>query len=342
MIVIKDTLLRAFEGDRYSINKLCSYFRNVALAYLKTKTKEHRLLLNLLYTDLEDLALDCIADLFQKEGESLPQLEAYFQDHALAQMDEAKLVSEIRRLVFSKVNEGLYRNYKSFDPSLSKIIRNLKRTLEEEKVPGVSYNRSSSQIELDGVNKRNKPVMPEEWLEIKLSAELKHIGNSVEALEQLKYILQRNEQYAASVQLVAFAIILRKSFAYQLEEQEATKKSIAEMNFRQEEIKTFIALSIEKLKPQLAKTYVQSGKLTAFTLEKYVKAVSDILVSEFSEKSSREGHFEHVEYHFPEITYRGYRQTHRKFIEYLTQKIRQEFLLTLKKEEYFSKNSVWQ
>ncbi|MDI6803591.1 MAG: hypothetical protein QME58_07065 [Bacteroidota bacterium] len=39
---------------------------------------------------------------------------------------DEEILSHLRRLVFSKVNHGIYRQYSEIDPSLSKILRNIK------------------------------------------------------------------------------------------------------------------------------------------------------------------------------------------------------------------------
>ncbi|MEX0721402.1 MAG: hypothetical protein WD059_12090 [Balneolaceae bacterium] len=85
----------------------------------------NKLLLQYHYKDIDDLALDCIADLFGREGDCLTEIESYFPKEQLSELKESEVAIKLRRLVFSKVNEGLFRNYRSFDPSLSKIIRNI-------------------------------------------------------------------------------------------------------------------------------------------------------------------------------------------------------------------------
>jgi hypothetical protein len=333
----KNTLILALEGNDRAISKLCDYFRRVAVAYLRTKAKRNNLLLGYLYKNIDDLALDCIADLFGKEGDCLSQIESYIDKQEVVELKESEVEAKIRRLIFSKVNEGLYRNYSKFDPSLSKIIRNLKRTLDEEKVVGASYNSAQGDIEFDAVES-GLPIIPDELLEIRLSPVISEIQNMVDAVEQLKIILNREDAYQSKIPLVAFAVILRKTFAYQLDAEGAkTAKSRIKKEFVVDEIQTFIDKGIEKQKKQLHKTYVETGKIDAKQFEKYLLVVREILSEDLIGQSPREGYFEHFEFYFPEVSYLRYRAEYRKIIEYLTKKVREEVILYLKNEENFSK-----
>ncbi|MCP9291478.1 hypothetical protein [Gracilimonas sediminicola] len=337
---IKDTLISALQGDKHSINRLCDHFRRISVAYLRTKANRNNLLLSHLYKNIDDLALDCIADLFGQEGDCLSQIEGYLDDTEIEKLKESEVATKLRRLIFSKVNEGLYRNYRNFDPSLSKIIRNLKRTLDEGKVEGARYDSNTGDIEFE---EKDKPRanMPEEILEIKLSSALSRISNTVDAVQELKNILIEEREYSSKVSLVSFAVILRKSFAYRLEMEEKDKLGNSMSLYKERELHTFIKNCIATERVQLFQTYVSSGKINEKHFEKYLLVVKDILVADFIKHSPREGYFEHFEFYFPEISYERYRDEYRKIIEYMAKGIRQRLLLVLKNEENFSKFDLW-
>lgn len=334
---MKHTLLLAIEGDKRAAKKLCDEFRRIAVAYLRTKASRNNFLLQYLYNDIDDLALDCIADLFGREENCFTQLEAYLSKNEIEGLKKSEVFTKIRRLVFSKVNEGLYRNYQKFDPSLSKIIRNLKRTLEEEKVDGAFYNTGTGEIIFDD-QKPYLPDMPDEILEIKLSGCLSEIQNTVDAVKQLRDILVYQEEYSLKVPLVGFAIILRKVFAYRLEMEGDNPKSPI---FNEEELHVFVERSIEKQKNTLIKTYVHSGKIGKNHFNNYLLAAKDIIKADFIKDSPREGYFEHFEFYFPEVSYRRYREEYRMVLEYLVKKIREQLILEIKNEEKFSKRLNW-
>ncbi|SMO50676.1 hypothetical protein [Gracilimonas mengyeensis] len=336
---LKNTLVQALEGDERATVRLCNHCRRVAVAYLRTKVKHDDFLLQHLYSSVDDLALDCIADLFGRKGNSLFQIEEYMDRAECSVMTEPEVVSKIRRLIFSKVNEGLFKNYRSFDPSLSKIIRNLKRTLEEGKVEGGVYDSNTGEIEFVDFIRIQKPNITDEILEIRLSGRLSEISNSVEAVYQLKSILEFEVGYSAKLSLVNFAIVLRKSFARRLNIKEDIVYQKSDL--RADEINEFIEQSIIELKPQLFSTYVDSDKLHPIHFEKYLQAVKDILESDFVKKSPKEGYFEHFEFYFPEVSYGRYREEHRTRLEYLVRKVREFLVSELKREEYFSRFRRW-
>lgn len=334
---MKHTLLLAIDGDKRAAKKLCDEFRRIAVAYLRTKASRNNFLLQYLYNDIDDLALDCIADLFGREKTCFTQLEAYLNKNEIEGLKESEVFTKIRRLVFSKVNEGLYRNYQKFDPSLSKIIRNLKRTLEEEKVNGAFYNTDTGEILFDD-QKPYLPDMPDEILEIKLSGCLSEIQNTVDAVQQLRDILVHQEEYSSKVPLVGFAVILRKAFAYQLEMED--EKPVSTL-FNEEELHAFVERSIEKQQKTLLKTYVHSGKIGKNHFNNYLLAAKDIIKADFIKDSPREGYFEHFEFYFPEMSYERYRETYRQILEYLVKKIREQLILEIKKEKIFSNKRSW-
>lgn len=332
---IKDSILDSLNGNERSIKRLYDECHRIAVAYLRTKRSRHDLLLKYLYRDINDLALDCIADLFCQTDCKLEQFETFFDRDILRDQADEEVFIDLRRLLFSKVNEGLFRNFQKFDPSLSRIIRNLKRTLEEEKVCGARYDSKNSSINF-GSDKLNLPSIPNEILEIRLSARLSNIQNTVDAVNELKSILSDDDRYALKYNLVGFAVILRKTFAYQMEmEDEQELKS----TYNEMELNRFLVTSISLLKTQLFKTYVVSKKLSASTFDKYLQTTRSILESEYVKESVIEGYFEHFECHFPEVTYEEYRLDHRKTLEYWVKKVRDRMIYEVKKEENFSRYS---
>lgn len=337
---LKYTLLSALDGDERSVKLLCDHSRRISVAYLRAKAHQNHFLLDHLYGDIDDLALDCIADLFGMEGGCLYQIEEYFDRSELETLNESEVTTELRRLIFSKVNEGLYRNYSHFDPSLSKIIRNLKRTLEENKVKGASYNSSTGVIEFEDTVE-GKPVIPDEILEIKLSSSLTDINNTVDAVHELRMILNNEEGYASRFPLVGFAVLLRKTFAYQLEMEEHDKGKNLKNGYGDNELRVFIVNCISKEREKFYRTYVRSEKIDEKYIDNYLYAVRDILMADFVEPSSREGYFEHFEFYFPEISYGRYRKKYRKILEYMVKSIRQRLVSEIKKEENISRLKWW-
>jgi len=74
-----------------------------------------------------DLAYDCMGDLFRRDDRgSLVQIRAYFASLEISNTTETEMLMHLRRLVFSAVNQGIYRLYRQADPAFGKILRNIK------------------------------------------------------------------------------------------------------------------------------------------------------------------------------------------------------------------------
>ena len=85
-----------------------------------------------------DLALDAISDLFERDVEGrFIRLIRYFEDQDYRSCDERELWTLNRRLIAGTVSDALFRNYRESDPSLARIIRNLKRGIQQSDVLGL-------------------------------------------------------------------------------------------------------------------------------------------------------------------------------------------------------------
>ncbi len=103
---------------------LCHAF---AVASINSKIAGGTLRREFIGMNSRDIAFDCIADLFQRgENSTMVQLQTHFKRINFDTASNQELLTHFRRLVFSKVNNGLFRIYNEVDPSLGKIIRNIK------------------------------------------------------------------------------------------------------------------------------------------------------------------------------------------------------------------------
>lgn len=332
----KEYLTSALNGDERATTELCLICKQIALAYLRAKSKRMHFLLQYLYRDADDLALDCIADLFGSEEKCLGQIRDYFRTEELNELSEGETENKLRRLVFSKVNEGLYRNYKSFDPSLSRIIRNLKRSLEENKAEGVYYNASKGRI-IAGESSDRLPLIPDELLEIKFTGRIAQVNNSVDALNELKELLNSQTLYRKEVNLIGFAVSLRKIFARQFELEENGYTEPAS-GYNSEEIEEYIQRSIAKQRSAFLNTYVHSGKMHEHEMDRYCRVIRSVLSASYAAASENEGHFEHFCEVFGDAEYEDYRRNHRKIIEYMLKKVRSQLISDLRQEAKISRN----
>jgi hypothetical protein len=94
--------------------RLC---HKIALIYLRKKVRSGRLKPTFFGLPLEDLASDAIADLFKRDERGVyVKLLSYFGSPGWENKSEGELEGATRRLVFSQVNQALYRVYRETDP----------------------------------------------------------------------------------------------------------------------------------------------------------------------------------------------------------------------------------
>ena len=125
---IKRTIHRCVRNsyNRSYINHLISHCFNVAVTSLRIKSGSFKSFM-IREENLEDLAWDFIADLFQKNDKrELIVIKEFFEGRHVDSMKDSEISLELRRLVCSKVEDNVFRFYGEKDPSLKKIIRNIK------------------------------------------------------------------------------------------------------------------------------------------------------------------------------------------------------------------------
>ena len=94
-------LIRAVAGEapsRTSVNEFTFLCRKIAVVFLRKKVSLGRLYPETFGVSIDDLALDCIADLFiQDDNGTLLQISAYFQGISLDDTTDEELLSHVRR-----------------------------------------------------------------------------------------------------------------------------------------------------------------------------------------------------------------------------------------------------
>ncbi len=326
--------------ERTAVTNLIHESHRFALAYLWQKARQQHLLSDMFRLSMEDLALDCIADLFQRDDAGrFAQLVGYFGSIEWQKMDEEDLYIALRRLVFSKVNEGLFRRYREADPSLAKIIRNLKNAAKS--TSGLKVERrkqemwiiaESDDAESDDAEQTSLPVAPVEILEAHL---ISHLSNAnCDTLRQvtqgfIEFVTQHT-YYNNAFPLTSFAQIVRSAFV-----------RIGEVVGEHEEEEVFVTGQVARaidvvasaVQADMHASYVGKGKVDAATYEAYFFAVQDILASQFvNDAAPVDSYLEALEAYIPHLTNDAYRTHHRHILEYLVKISRNRLFDYLKDE----------
>ena len=300
---IKEKLGLLLEGKHPNSSELAKYCKNIALAYLKKKVSAGNHYILNLSNSLNDLAWDCIADLFERnEKGRFVQFETYFEDENLNNLSEADVHMKLRRLVFSKVNDGLFRNFGIFDMSLSKIIRNLKLAAAKHDVPvdrlgtdnylffGVKVTEISS-----------KPIFPPEFLEVRLTNRLHVNMETPEVLKELEEIFVEQDQYQNRYPIVHLARVIRRSFI-NLHGKHKTFRKVENPIISKDKLTDFLKLSLEQCRNCFRETYVEKGKIDANSLVKYITCIENILQHHYiADSEVGDSYYDHFSEVFPEV-----------------------------------------
>jgi len=114
------------------LTEFVNLVQKISLSYLKYQEvigKHIRWERNKNVTELEDLALDCVAGLFMRndEGEFI-QFKKYFERSSanILDIENAEIMVLLRRLIIKKTKQELSRIFKERDPEGAKIVRNIK------------------------------------------------------------------------------------------------------------------------------------------------------------------------------------------------------------------------
>jgi hypothetical protein len=308
--------------------------KNLALSYLQTKVNRGKLDPKHFGIPLDDLALDCIAPLFERNDRGrFVELVSYYGKGNLPTFSGEELLGATRRLVFSKVNEELFRLYRENDPSLSNIIRNIKIALRFSRtvIPVMRNNewwiQPISLIHAQDV----LPVMPAELIEARLLSQLERRYDLRHILQLVSAILEEQDLYQKRYPLVGIALVIRSLMVRSLTLAESVESPGAEIS--PEEISRFIHTSIEKTRTAMKASYVGKGKVSEKTFEAYFDCVEEILDTEYvSDNGLDLSYFDVVRKRMSELSVEEYRCHHRAYLEYLVRLTRLNLLESIKGE----------
>ncbi len=322
--------------ERAAVNKLVDECYRLALAYLQKKARSGYLLPQLFGLTLEDLALDCFADLFQRDARGrFNLLDQYFASVKWQEMDDQDLYIVLRRLIFSKVNEGLFRRYREADPTLAKIIRNIKDAVKaDSRLQLERYNGSAWLIvgNVDEVELSGAPIAPVEVLEAHLIAHLCQSASSHELVSSFVEFVAEHPYYCNAYPVTGFAQAIRAAYVHVGETSEEASAA-QEQLLRPEEVEQAIEQATQRVQTVMHDSYVKKGKVHVSTFETYFHTVRDILTAQFVRDAMPVGsYFDALKTYIPSLSRGSYSQDHRNILEYITKLSRSQLLVYLKNQ----------
>ncbi len=305
----------------------------LATAYLRRRSHAGRLDTSLFGISLEDLALDCVAELFRRDDDGrYVQLESYFDSPTRKGNDEAALEIALRRIVFSAVNEGLFRRYRELDPSLGRIIRTIKRHVASGGLLELDRDQSLPVLTLSDAKKEGRalPWMPQDLLEIHLHHALSGDVTVDTVLDVVADILRSEGQYAPSIPVTEVALAMRsvltRLHASDVEE-ECDPEQACESKDLSSVVRAHVEACTEEVMENMEELYVKGRGISPVLYRAYFKTAEDVLVMNYVDPSApQESLRVSLCRHIGEVPSKAYRKQHQAILEYVVKLTQRQLL----------------
>lgn len=323
------------EADHGEVRRLIHIAWKIALVYLRQKRSSGQLDTSHFSVGLEDLALDCIGPLFERDEHGrFVELNRYFSSLRDEVRSDREIARRFRQLISSRLEQELFDLHGAADPSLSRFIRNIKRAARNSDAHHLERRHGDLWViweEPEGPDEEHaRPVITSEILEMRLLPHLEPNITGPEILDAAGSILAHHEDYQPELPVTLLAWAVRSGLA-RLHEEEDTPKLIPVGYPSRERLSELIEDTLETIRTEKRSTYVESGKIGPSTYESYLAAVERILRSLYLEEGSDVTYFEALGDIIP-VSREEYRDEHRSRLEYLVDVSRQHLADALRRE----------
>lgn len=318
---------------RRALHAVVDRCHQMACAYLRRQQQAGALREDVLGEDVDDLAIDAIAGLFERDDRGgFPELRRYFADRDLAATDPSTVEQDLRRLVLGTVSDWLFETYRSADRSLSNVIRALKRAADS--LDDVHLRRrgqnlwlrvqdpsSPSHESADARSSAPGRRMPIENLEAHLTGIVAETPSTKDLLREAVETLRAHPDYEAAYPVTRLAQALRAARVrvQAVTDHESGTTCPEDPLFRPDEIESEIEKSLARIREDKRETYVKDGPLDESTYAAYIRALRDRLEARFVPPGDADltNHDALATHWNGDLSRAQYRDEHRARFEYL-------------------------
>lgn len=310
--------------------KLC---HSLAVSSVRGKLQTGKIDLNHFGLNDSDLAFDCIADLFQRdENGALLHLTTYFESIFVEDASDEALLAHLRRLIFARVNQGLFRLYNEIDPGLGKILRNIK----------IALHSFGNFTELERFGEHyvvpsfcnpllHLPEIREEGITDMLRETCSGSERIPDLLAALNSILRKQKEFSRAVRLMAVAYAFRSFFSQS--QTDTLSQPQSDQSLLIDDAIRAIHQSCQKVKELNFPQYVSKQKVTSSQYDLYFIAIEDKLKEVIVGPNGEDGSlFDQLKKHESNLTKEQYKRNHKNILEYLLRAARKSVLEELSKE----------
>ena len=268
---------------------------------------------------IPDMGMDCIAELFEQDQHgTLVQLCAYFGGIPLESCSDEEALVHLRRLVFSKTYNGLFRFYNEADSTLGKVLRNIKlavqslKNFEEHDICG---EPSIVPCACDPL--RHLPSADQATLERSLAVSISGRQTIPSMLAQLSCYLRGQRVHSRVVSLIDAAMVFRALYTRPLLLPTVVESGL-ELTL-QSDIEKILQQVYRQAQSGAEKTYVSKGKMSYELMDVYFRVIDAGLRANFIAFDGADfSLFAALCKEMPGLTKQEYRKKHRARLEYLS------------------------
>lgn len=304
--------------SRTELNEFAALCHAIALVALRSRLSSAILLSRFHLSTHADIAYDCIADLFHRDdGGRLLQLKAYFDGIDIDGSSDEELTSHLRRLIFSKVNQGIFRIYNEIDPPLGKIIRNIKlavQTLQHFSI--IDHYGEACIVPAGCETLEHLPAFDRNELEHELFR-VANGGDHVPALlAKLSRGLRAQSERSRVVPLVSVALAIRALYEHPVAPVPTQPEAIDRLTH--EDTLQIIKEACRRVKAQTEPKYVAHNKVRRTIFVKYFDVIEETLIAKIADgDGASSSFFDRLKRHIPDLTRKEYGASHKARLEYL-------------------------
>ncbi|MBI2429879.1 MAG: hypothetical protein HYV29_14000 [Ignavibacteriales bacterium] len=300
------------------LNEVVMLSHAIAVTFLEGKAASGSLNREFFHLPIEDAAYDCIADLFRRdETNSFIALNAYFSAFDISTLDSTELFPHLRRLVFTKVNDGIARSYHDSDPMLSRIIRNVRLAVHslgnytEIERFGEVYLAPTLCDPLEHL-----PKFDEQTLEHLLAESVRGNENVLEIVGTLARKLRVQNEYARMVSVLQVALTIRSLYARKA--MLATMEGEITQKHDERVVKETMHSAINRIQHRFYLHYVGNGKTNDATYGVYFDVITTRLeYMLLSGSADGQSLYSSLKNRLPGLSVEDYKEHHRSRLEYL-------------------------
>ncbi|MBI4548022.1 MAG: hypothetical protein HY707_08585, partial [Ignavibacteriae bacterium] len=157
------------EYTPYDLREFVHLCYGLACPLIRKKVRTGRIDLSMIGLNEADLIYDCLADLFRRDEHGhFPYIQSFLNNHIcnLTSRSDEDILIALSYLVVGQMNKNMIRIYSEADPTLGKILRNLKNALDKTNLFDQTTRFDEIYLLPRGVDPlRHCPALSPEWLD---------------------------------------------------------------------------------------------------------------------------------------------------------------------------------